>query len=188
MTRVKVCGLTRAEDVRLAAELAESPRPVVPAQARTLAAEAGDAITVAVVTTQTAPWIAGAVATAGLAAVQLSAGADGPSVADMRAAAAEAGVEPLVIAAADTPDAELADFLLEQEAVLEESKGAPYCPCQVRTHERDHDMTIVCPCIPFHRAHFDAMRRCWCGLFVHQDVTDPDSLPQIAASELGIEE
>ena len=121
MTRVKVCGLTRAEDVRLAAELgawavgfvlAESPRHVVPAQARTLAAEAGDAITVAVVTTQTAPWIAGAVATAGLAAVQLSAGADGPSVADMRAAAAEAGVEPLVVAAADTPDAELADLVL----------------------------------------------------------------------------
>jgi hypothetical protein len=31
------------------------------------------------------------------------------------------------------------------------------------------------------------MRRCWCGLFVHQDVTDPGALPQIAASELGIE-
>ena len=38
---------------------------------------------------------------------------------------------------------------------------------------------IVCPCIPFHREHFDAMRRCWCGLFVHLDVEDPDSLPQI---------
>jgi ferredoxin-thioredoxin reductase catalytic chain len=87
-----------------------------------------------------------------------------------------------------TPDDDLADFLLEQEAVLEENKGAPYCPCQVRTRERAHDMKIVCPCIPFHRAHFDAMRRCWCGLFVHLDVTDPDSLPQIAASELGIEE
>ena len=44
--------------------------------------------------------------------MQLSAGADGPSVADVRAAAAEAGVEPLVIAAADTPDVELADFVL----------------------------------------------------------------------------
>jgi hypothetical protein len=32
------------------------------------------------------------------------------------------------------------------------------------------------------------MRRCWCGLFVHLDVTDPASLPQIAASELGVEE
>jgi ferredoxin-thioredoxin reductase catalytic chain len=87
-----------------------------------------------------------------------------------------------------TPDRELADFLLEQEAVLEETKGAPYCPCQGRTRERAHDMKIVCPCIPYHRAHFDAMRRCWCGLFVHQDVTDPAGLPQIPASELGIEE
>jgi ferredoxin-thioredoxin reductase catalytic subunit len=40
-------------------------------------------------------------------------------------------------------------------------------------------MKIVCPCIPFHQDHFDYMKRCWCGLFVHKDVTDPDSLPQI---------
>ena len=86
-----------------------------------------------------------------------------------------------------TPDDELADFLLEQEAALEESKGAPYCPCQGRTRRRADDMRIVCPCIPFHRAHFDAMKRCWCGLFVHLDVTDPDTLPQVPASELGIE-
>jgi ferredoxin-thioredoxin reductase catalytic chain len=85
-----------------------------------------------------------------------------------------------------TPDTELADFLLEQEAALEESKGRR--PCQGRTREHEHDMKIVCPCIPYHRAHFDALRRCWCGLFVHIDVTDPAGLPQIAASELGIEE
>ena len=121
MTRVKVCGLTRPEDVSLAAELgawalgfvlAESPRHVVPARARVLAGSAGDALTVAVVTTQSPAWIAGAVATAGLGAVQLSAGADGPSVAEVRAAAAEAGVQPLVIAAADTPDAALAEYVL----------------------------------------------------------------------------
>ena len=121
MTRVKVCGLTRAEDVRLAAELgawavgfvlAESPRHVVPSRARDLAAAAGDALTVAVVTTQTPAWIAGAVATAKLGAVQLSGGADGPTVAEVRSAAAQAGVTPLVIAAADTADAALADFIL----------------------------------------------------------------------------
>jgi ferredoxin-thioredoxin reductase catalytic subunit len=28
------------------------------------------------------------------------------------------------------------------------------------------------------------MRRCWCGLFVHKDVTDPDSLAQIPESEM----
>jgi phosphoribosylanthranilate isomerase len=121
MTRVKVCGLTRAEDVRLAVELgawalgfvlAKSPRHVVPARARDLTDAAGDVLSVAVVTTQTPAWIAGAVAAARLGAVQLSAGADGPTVAEVRAAAAQAGVQPLVIAAADTADARLADFVL----------------------------------------------------------------------------
>jgi len=85
-----------------------------------------------------------------------------------------------------TPDGELVEFLLEQEVVLERREGAPYCPCQPMRHERAADMKIVCPCIPFHRKHFDAIKRCWCGLFVHKDVTDPDSLPQISASELDI--
>ena len=121
MTRVKICGLTRPEDVRLAVELgawavgfvlAESPRHVVPAKARDLAAAAGDALTVAVVTNQTPAWIAAAVDTAGLGAVQLSAGAEGPSVAAVLEAAAETDHRPVVIAAFDTPDVELADFVL----------------------------------------------------------------------------
>ena len=86
-----------------------------------------------------------------------------------------------------TPDAELAEFLLEQEVKLEVKHGVPFCPCQPIRRDRSRDMQIVCPCIPFHREHFDAMRRCWCGLFVHRDVTDPDSLPQMSAKEMGIE-
>jgi ferredoxin-thioredoxin reductase catalytic chain len=83
-----------------------------------------------------------------------------------------------------TPDEELVDELLEAEVKLEQDLGAPYCPCQGRTRKRVDDMLIVCPCIPFHRAHFDKMKRCWCGLFVHLDVTDPDSLPQIPPEDL----
>ena len=83
-----------------------------------------------------------------------------------------------------TPAAEDADFLLEQEALLEAETGIPYCPCQARTKDRGENMKIVCPCIPFHRAHYDAMRRCWCGLFVHKDVTDPDQLRQFPESGL----
>jgi len=49
--------------------------------------------------------------------------------------------------------------------------------------DHEHNMQIVCPCIPFHREHFDYMKRCWCGLFIHKDVTDPDSLPQIPYAE-----
>jgi ferredoxin-thioredoxin reductase catalytic chain len=97
--------------------------------------------------------------------------------------------EPLVAALGYkfSPDDELVEFLLEQEVKLEEDYGAPYCPCQVRTRKRAEDMKIVCPCIPYHREHFDAMKRCWCGLFVHVDVTDPDSLEQQTPAELGLE-
>ena len=83
-----------------------------------------------------------------------------------------------------TPDEELRNFLLEQEVELEQKHGIPFCPCQPITRQRAHDMTLVCPCIPFHRAHYDAMKRCWCGLFVHKDVTDPDALPQIPLAEV----
>ena len=86
-----------------------------------------------------------------------------------------------------TPDEEMADFLLEQEVMLEKKHGVPFCPCQPIKRDRTHDMTIVCPCIPFHRKHFDLMKRCWCGLYVHKDVTDPDKLPQIPLSEAGLE-
>ena len=82
-----------------------------------------------------------------------------------------------------TPDEELVEFLLEQEVKLEQDHGAPYCPCQGRSGVRAEDMLIVCPCIPFHREHFDKMKRCWCGLFVHSDVTDPDSLEQFPPDE-----
>ena len=86
-----------------------------------------------------------------------------------------------------SPDNELVEFILEQEVTSEGKYGIPFCPCQPIRHNRGHDMKIVCPCIPFHRKHFDAMRRCWCGLFVQQDVTDPDSLPQLSAKEMGLE-
>jgi ferredoxin-thioredoxin reductase catalytic subunit len=84
-------------------------------------------------------------------------------------------------------DTDLVEFLLEQEVALEVKHGIPFCPCQPLRHDRARDMHIVCPCIPFHRQHFDAMQRCWCGLYVHQDVTDPDSLPQLSKKEMGLE-
>jgi phosphoribosylanthranilate isomerase len=121
VTRIKVCGLTRAEDVRVAVALGawalgfvltDSPRRIDAASAGALAAAAGDALTVAVVTTESPASIATSLQEAGLRAVQLSAGADGPTVTEVRTAAAHLRPRPLVIAAADTPDAGLADFVL----------------------------------------------------------------------------
>jgi len=121
MTHVKVCGLTREVDVRLAVALGAwacgfvlcaSPRRGAPARAARLARLAGPALTVAVVTTESAAWIAAALADSALAAVQLSAGADGPTVAEVRAATGSRGLRPQILAAADTPDADDADFAL----------------------------------------------------------------------------
>lgn len=86
-----------------------------------------------------------------------------------------------------TPDAEMVEFLLEQEVQIEKNHGSPFCPCQFISGNREEDMKIVCPCIPYHRKHFDAMKQCWCGLFVHKDVEDPSTLRQIPASEIDSE-
>ncbi len=121
MTRVKICGLTTGSDVKHAASygawacgfvLSESPRRVDVARAAQLTPLCGAGLAVAVVTTETPAWIAGAVVAGGFGAVQLSAGADGPSVAAVRAAALSRGVRPLVIAAADTEGADEADLVL----------------------------------------------------------------------------
>jgi ferredoxin-thioredoxin reductase catalytic chain len=82
-----------------------------------------------------------------------------------------------------SPDEELVEFCLEQEVMLEQKHGSPYCPCKAITPDREKNMLIVCPCIPFHRTHFDSMKRCWCGLFVHKEVIDPYSLKQIPESQ-----
>jgi len=83
-----------------------------------------------------------------------------------------------------SPDEDLVQFLLEQEVLLEQKHGIPYCPCQGLVKNRKEDMKIVCPCIAFHRKHFDSMKRCWCGLYVHKDVTNPDVLKQIPLNEI----
>ena len=32
-----------------------------------------------------------------------------------------------------------------------------------------------------------AIKRCWCGLFVHKDVVDPRTLPQLTPKDAGLE-
>lgn len=81
-------------------------------------------------------------------------------------------------------DPQMVDYLLEQQVILEKKLGSPFCPCQSTVGQRDEDMKIVCPCIPYHRRHFDLMKQCWCGLFIHKDVSDPSTLRQIPFSEV----
>lgn len=121
MTRVKICGLTTKQDVCVAVRLgawacgfvlSRSPRRVTLASAAELVPHTGRALAVAVVTTEDPEWIADAVAAGGFDAVQLSAGAEGPAVAAVQAAAQSRGLRPLIIAADDTVGVRAADLYL----------------------------------------------------------------------------
>ncbi len=69
-------------------------------------------------------------------------------------------------------DEAFVDEVLASELVILERDGDLYCPCRVRTGDPKEDVAIICPCIPFHRDAFAAMRKCWCGLFILYDVED----------------
>ncbi len=78
------------------------------------------------VTTEAPDWIAAAVEQGGFDAVQLSAGADGASVAEVRAALDRRGLRPRLIAAADTADAADADLLLLDARTPDRYGGTGY--------------------------------------------------------------
>lgn len=62
--------------------------------------------------------------------------------------------------------------IFESELEILARDGDVYCPCRVRTGDPKEDLKIICPCIPFYLDQFDAMRKCWCGLFIRDYVED----------------
>jgi phosphoribosylanthranilate isomerase len=129
MTLVKLCGLTRGEDVDDAVAagawavgfvVSESPRQVSHSLLGKLAARVPQGVLSVAVFTREKPFeIATIVDRSGVTAVQLSAGTYGPNVAAVRAAMSAAGVRQVaLIAARDTRGAEKADFILLDSRVI----------------------------------------------------------------------
>ncbi len=87
-----------------------------------------------------------------------------------------------------SPDSEMVSDLLDAEVMLMRQTGIPFCPCQGRTRDRKKDMKIVCPCIPFHKAHFDAMKRCWWGCSCTRTSRTRASSARSSRRDRGIEE
>jgi ferredoxin-thioredoxin reductase catalytic chain len=73
-------------------------------------------------------------------------------------------------------DEEFVGMVLDGVLEVLANTGDVYCPCRMRTGDPKEDAKIVCPCIPFHRDQFAAMRKCWCGLFIRTDVEDGTAL------------
>ena len=73
-------------------------------------------------------------------------------------------------------DTDFVDTVLESELDVLAATGDVYCPCRVRTGDPKEDVRIICPCIPFHLDEFEALKKCWCGLFIRSDVADGSEL------------
>lgn len=69
-------------------------------------------------------------------------------------------------------ESDFVDEVLTSEIEILERDGDVYCPCRIRTGDPKEDVKIICPCIPFYRDEFAAIKKCWCGLFILNDVED----------------
>jgi len=69
-------------------------------------------------------------------------------------------------------ETEFVDEVLASEIEILDASGDVYCPCRIRTGDPKEDIKIICPCIYFYRDQFATIRKCWCGLFIRQDVED----------------
>lgn len=69
-------------------------------------------------------------------------------------------------------DEEFVQMVLDSEIAILEQTGDIYCPCRIRTGDPKEDAKIICPCIPFYLDEFEALQKCWCGLFIRSDVED----------------
>ena len=78
-------------------------------------------------------------------------------------------------------DTDFVNEVLESELEILAETGDVYCPCRVRTGDPKEDVKIVCPCIHFYLDQFSAIRKCWCGLFIRQDVEDGAALHGVLA-------
>ncbi len=73
-------------------------------------------------------------------------------------------------------ETEFVDEVLESELEILAQTGDIYCPCRIRSEDPKEDLKIVCPCIPFYRDEFAAIKKCWCGLFILNEVEDGEEL------------
>lgn len=73
-------------------------------------------------------------------------------------------------------ETEFVDEVLASELEILEQTGDIYCPCRIRSGDPKEDLKIVCPCIPFYRDEFAAIKKCWCGLFILNEVEDGEEL------------
>jgi ferredoxin-thioredoxin reductase catalytic subunit len=67
------------------------------------------------------------------------------------------------------PDKEHVDFIVESVLKLEKKTGFRYCPCRIRTGNKEMDKELFCPCNFIENDIWKDEGHCWCGLFVRKE-------------------
>lgn len=62
------------------------------------------------------------------------------------------------------PDQRVLDVVIRGLARNCKRFGKPYCPCRLRTGDKEKDREIECPCV-FHQEEIDTVGHCHCNLF-----------------------
>ncbi|MDO5044394.1 MAG: ferredoxin-thioredoxin reductase catalytic domain-containing protein [Coriobacteriia bacterium] len=75
-----------------------------------------------------------------------------------------------------TRDVETRDEILDGLIENIKEEGDSFCPCRLKTDDFDENRKLVCPCINFSKEYYASLQKCWCGLFVVDQVEDDEDL------------
>jgi ferredoxin-thioredoxin reductase catalytic chain len=66
------------------------------------------------------------------------------------------------------PDSEKVDMVADGVLSNEKSFGLRFCPCRLRTGDKQKDLLIVCPCNFKTQKNWEELGECRCELFVRR--------------------
>jgi ferredoxin-thioredoxin reductase catalytic chain len=69
------------------------------------------------------------------------------------------------------PDKKILDTVIRGLARNEKKFGERYCPCRLRSGDKDKDRVIICPCV-YHKNEIAKDGHCHCQLYFRKDAAD----------------
>ena len=87
---------------------------------------------------------------------------------EIRAWAEEYAKNGLVL----NPDAKVLATVIRGLARNRKKFGERYCPCRIRSGDKEKDRDIICPCI-YHKEEIAGEGHCHCNLFFRKDTGKP---------------
>ena len=72
------------------------------------------------------------------------------------------------------PDKKILDTVIRGLARNKQKFGEQYCPCRLRSGDKEKDRVIICPCI-YHKDEIALDGRCHCQLYYRKDAAEKEA-------------